>query len=93
MYLDDGVSRASAPSSTFLSEKNHNILLTQDNKTLIRGYFGDKEAENAFTLYRITQVRLQAYVAFPTIRFSTNMYHSTPNHSEWKVSTQPTCAT
>lgn len=55
MFLDDGVSRESAPSSVFLAERNHKAL--DDNaKQFITKSFGDDQAKNAFTQYRIEQV-------------------------------------
>ena len=54
MYLDDGVSRESAPDNVYLS------ALTDDaessDKKLLTDYYGDRQAASKFRHVRVEQV-------------------------------------
>lgn len=55
MYLDDGVSRSSAPENTYLGSDDHG-LLNSKLKDKMRDAFGDENAKSQFTHFKIEQI-------------------------------------
>ena len=55
MYLDDGVSRGSAPDNVYLSALTDDA--ESDDKKMLTDAYGDKEAASQFRHVRIEQVQ------------------------------------